>query len=145
MERQETMSKRTKKAVNNYRTNICQRRKPSDVSLAFGGAFPQREVPVDPSIGNCVSVLLSAPEPSFGQAQTAKDQRPQLGPIPRRAVFSASTYNVTRVPTQSLRHLILTSPVCPYRWFSYFICLFCLFLVVSKWECSRFLVHHQLK
>lgn len=62
IERQETMSKRTKKAVDNYRTNICQRRKPSEVSLAFGGAFPQTEMPVDSSISNCVSVLLSVPE-----------------------------------------------------------------------------------
>lgn len=55
--------------------NICQRRKPSDVSLAFGGAFPQTEMPVEPSIGNCMSVLLCAPEPELWTGTDS--QRPE--------------------------------------------------------------------
>lgn len=62
IERQEAIIKRTKKAVNNYRINICQRRELTEVSLAFGGAFPQTEMHVNSSISNCVSVLLSVPK-----------------------------------------------------------------------------------
>lgn len=62
------------------------------MTLAFGGAFPQTEMPVDSSISNCVSVLLSVPERLRGVAELWTGTDSQRSEATARGPHPGGTY-----------------------------------------------------